>query len=97
MQPFSEKVDVGGGGGGKGVVCPLRKDIGRKEEGGGKVKEGSYVTISDRSYIMEGSLSEVGKSPPHDSYIPQRLVSSNTHTQLCNPIYIGNTQNALKK
>ena len=24
-------------------------------------------------------------------------MSSNTHTQLCNPIYIGNTQNALKK
>ena len=36
--------------------------------------------ISDRAYILEGSLSEVENSPPHNLDTPHRMVAGNTHT-----------------
>ena len=41
-----DKTEVGGGGGGTGGGCTPWKDIGRREERAGRVKN-SYVIISD--------------------------------------------------
>ena len=41
-----DKTDVSGGGVREGGSCPPRKEIGRREERAGQVKN-SYVTISD--------------------------------------------------
>ena len=60
--------------------CPSRKYIGCQEEGSWRVKEVSYVTIRDGALVLEGSLSEVGTSPPDDLNIPHGMVASNTHT-----------------
>ena len=43
------KVEVGGGQDGAGVGCPPRKYTGRKDKVAGRVKEVSYVTISDEA------------------------------------------------
>ena len=73
-----DKTVLGGGGGGAGGGCPPGKEIKRREERAGRVKN-KYVTISDGAYVAEGSLSDIGTLPPHNSDIPHIPGASNTH------------------
>ena len=74
-----DTTDVSGGGVGAGGGCPPQKDIRWREGKAGRDKY-KYVTISDRAKVPEGSTSEVGTPPPHDSDTLHGLVASNTHT-----------------
>ena len=73
-----DTTDVGGGGVGAGGVSSFRRNIRRREERAGQVKNGC-VTISNGAYVSERSLSEVGTPPPHNPDTLHGPVASNTH------------------
>ena len=59
---------------------PPQTDIGQQEEGAGRFQESKLHNNKRRILGPEWSLSDVGKPPSHDSYIPHGLVTINTHT-----------------
>ena len=78
---FGDTTDVSGGGVWSGGGSPHQEDI-RRREGGAGWDKNKYVTIINRAYVPEGSLSNVVTPPSHNSYIPHILLASNIYTHM---------------
>ena len=58
----------------------MKKNIQKTVETGGVRGLVKKCNNKRQSICAEGSLSEVGFTPPHNSYIPHALVDGYTHT-----------------